>query len=140
MGITISSSKRSLDMGFFGFGRFRIDVAKQISEDFYKHYKSIYDAPMFGNERKVFFEKFDKTTKEFQQNGIVKNEVLHFLFESDCEGKISKEQAKMIYELIKDIPDDIVYGYSGREDCVKSQHMKLLFKDCFSHSKQIVWW
>ena len=78
-------------MGYFGFGRFRIDVAKQISEDFYKHYKSMYDAPMFGNERKVFFEKFDKTTKEFQQNGIVKNEVLHFLFDSDCEGKISSD-------------------------------------------------
>ena len=141
MGITISSSKRSLDMGFFGFGRFRIDVAKQTNDDFYEHYKTMYDAQMlFGIDREVFFEEFDKKTKEFEKKGIVKQEVLDFLFQSDCEGKISKTQAKMIYDLIKDIPNDIIYGYSGREDCAKSEHMKKLFKDCYSNSKQIVWW
>lgn len=58
----------------------------------------------------------------------ITDEVAGFLFQSDCDGRIDRIQAKQIYELIKECDDDM-FGYTGREDCASMADMKKVFSD-----------
>lgn len=132
MGVTISSKRYSCDMGYGGFGRFRNIVAKNVSDEFCKHYLCLSSAEAmfsFGDERKEYFEKYDAKTRDFVSEGEVTIEVANFLYQSDCSGKIDRKQAIQIFELIKDCDDGIIFGYAGRQDCAKMSDMKKIFSD-----------
>jgi hypothetical protein len=132
MGITISSKRHSCDMGYGGFGRFRNAVAEKANVEFYKHYLKLSSSEvmfLMGNARKDYFEQYDAKTKEYVNQNIVTAEVANFLYQSDCEGKVHRKQAKQIYELIKECDDNISFGYSGRKDCAKMSDMKNIFAD-----------
>lgn len=132
MGITISSKRHSFDMGYGGFGRFRNTVAEQVGGEFHKHYLLLSDSMvmfLFGEERKEYFEKYDVLTKKYIEKNAVTVEVANFLYQSDCEGKVDRKQAKQIFELIKECDDCISFGYSGRSDCAKMSDLKMIFSD-----------
>jgi hypothetical protein len=115
-------------------------VAEQYSNEFGEHYHDLDKGTwLYGTARDEFFKAYDEKTLKLLNENKVPMEIVDFCYQTDCEGKINKSQAKMIYELIKDCDDEIIYGYWGSEDCTKMKHMKQLFKDCYSHSKQIVW-
>lgn len=132
MGITIRSKRYNADMGYAGFKRFRDMVASFVGEKFHTHYTAM-DTPevsmLCGQERKWYFEEYNKTVYALIEQKEVSLEVASFLYECDCEGHIDRKQAKQIYELIKDANDDIVFGYSGRGDCAKMTDMKNIFND-----------
>lgn len=132
MGITISSKRHSCDMGYGGFGRFRNTVAEKVNADFYKHYLKLSEPDaMFsvGDTRKEYFEKYNSITEEFIKQNVITAEVANFLYQSDCEGKIDRSQAKQIYGLIKKCDDGLIFGYIGRKDCAKMSDMKSIFSD-----------
>lgn len=139
MGITIRSKHNSADMSYFGFGRFRLKVAEMYNKEFYNHLKKLYEAPYFRKERNEFFKWFDKERQRMIDEKIVEIEIDDFIYQTDCEGSINKKQAKMIYNLIKDCDDSLVYGYSGRTDCATMADMKRIFKDCTHYCKKISW-
>lgn len=119
-------------MGYGGFGRFRNAVAEKVNVEFHNHYLSLSDANVMllsGQERKDYFEKYDVITNEFINKDLVTVEVANFLYQSDCDGKIDRKQAKQIYELIKECDDDLIFGYSGRVDCTKMSDLKRIFSD-----------
>ena len=119
-------------MGYGGFKRFRDIVSFNVGEDFHNHYISM-DTPevsMLSEEKsKEYFKVYNNKIQELIDKKKVTNEVAHFLYESDCEGKIDRKQAKQIYELIKDEDDNISLGYCGRFDCAKMSDMKNIFSD-----------
>lgn len=82
-----------------------------------------------GEERKKYFKKYDASTDKFIEDGVVTIEVANFLYQSDCEGKINRRQAKQIYELIKECNDDLIFGYAGKVDCTKMSDFKNIFSD-----------
>lgn len=130
MGITINSKRHSCDMGYGGFGRFRNTVAEGVGQEFHKHYLLLSDPEvmfLFGDERVEYFKKYDATTNEFVGQGTVTAEVANFLYQSDCDGKVNRQQAKQIYELIKECNDNIVFGYFGRADCATMADLKRIF-------------
>lgn len=132
MGVTIGSKRYSCDMGYGGFCRFRNAVAEKTNNEFYKHYLELSSPEAmcsFGSERKKYFEKYDIKTKEYVEQKLVTEEVSNFLYQSDCEGKIDRKQAKQIYELIKECDDNTSFGYSGRKDCANMADMKNIFSD-----------
>jgi len=119
-------------MGYAGFGRFRNAVAEKVNEGFYKHYLSLADSKVMllsGKEREAYFKEYDTSTNNYIHQGEVTLEVANFLYQSDCEGKIDRRQAKQIYELIKECDDDISFGYSGRPDCARMSDLKNIFSD-----------
>lgn len=132
MGITIDSKRYSCDMGYGGFDRFRNTVAKKVNDEFYKHYVEL-SSPrvmcLFGKEREEYFKKYNAKTEELIEQNVVTVEVANFLYQSDCGGKIDRKQAKIIYELIKECDDNIIFGYAGRSDCAKMADMKKIFSD-----------
>jgi len=132
VGITISSKRHSCDMGYGGFGRFRNMVSEKVGVKFHEHYTSM-DVPEVifssGDKRTEFFEKYNAATEELNEQGEVTIEVANFLYQSDCNGKVDRKQAKQIYELIKGCDDNISFGYSGRKDCAKMSDLKSIFSD-----------
>jgi len=132
MGITIDSKRFSCDMGYGGFKRFRDLVAEKVDADFYRHYIQIAEVKVMlltGDKRKDFFDKYDAKTNEYVDKGIITQEVANFLYQSDCDGKVDRKQAKQIYKLIQDCDDNISFGYSGRKDCATMKDMKNIFSD-----------
>lgn len=132
MGITISSKRHSCDMGYGGFGRFRNMVAEKASTEFHKHYLLLSDTTvmfLYGEERNEYFKKYDATTNEHIEQGMVSIEVANFLYQSDCDGKVDRKQAKQIYELIKECDDNISFGYFGKADCATMADLKKIFSD-----------
>lgn len=125
-------------MGYGGFGRFRNAVAEKVNDEFYNHYLSLSDSKVVflsGKEREEYFEKYDATTNEYIEQGTVTVEVANFLYQSQCEGKIDRKQAKKIYELIRECDDELSFGYSGRVDCAKMSDLKMIFSD----GTKVVW-
>lgn len=132
MGITISSKRQSCDMGHGGFGRLRNMVAEKSSTEFHMHYLLLSDPAimfLYGEERNEYFKKYDATTNEYIGQGMVTVEVANFLYQSDCDGKVDRKQAKQIYELIKECDDNISFGYFGRPDCATMADLKKIFSD-----------
>jgi len=140
MGITIESKNFSADMGYGGFNRFRNKVATLSNLEFGKHYAKLEDAMfLYGDERESFFKDYNAKTKELVERNIISVEVANFCYQSDCEGSIDQDQAKQIYEKIKDYDDDICYGYSGRSDCAMFSDLKNIFKDCAENGDTVDW-
>ena len=140
MGVTIESKSFSADMGYGGFSRLREKVATLSNLEFGKHYAELDKAMILqGTERKSFFKKYDAKTKELVKNNIITEEVANFCYQSDCEGSIDQEQAKQIYENIKNYEDNNCYGYSGREDCAMFSDLKNIFKDCAENGDTVDW-
>jgi hypothetical protein len=119
-------------MGYGGFNRFRDAVAEEVSDEFHKHYLSLSDTKVkFLSEKETeeYFEKYNATTNEYIEQGTVTVEVANFLYQSDCEGKIDRKQAKQIYKLIKECDGNLSFGYSGRVDSAKMSDLKMIFSD-----------
>lgn len=140
MGITLSSKNLSVDMGYGGFLSFRERVAMLASDEFGQHYSTLRSSSfLFGEQRESFFNNFDNKTNEMLAENKVAIEVVDFVLQSDCEGKIKCKQAIMIYEKIKDYDDNIAYGYAGRSDCATFASIKAIFKDCVDNGGKIKW-
>lgn len=126
--------------GYGGFSRFREKVATLSNLEFGKHYAELDKAMILqGAERDSFFKKYDDKTKELVKGNLITEEIANFCYQSDCEGSIDQEQAKEIYEKIKDYEDDNCYGYSGREDCAMFSDLKNIFKDCAENGDSVDW-
>lgn len=138
MGVSINSKNYNFDMPYSGFNRFRKMVAMQLGDRFYEHYTKISDIDTFllsNAERVDYFANYDDTTKSYIQQGIVTADVANFLYQSDCDGTIDSNQAKQVYDLIKNCDDNIQYGYIGR-DCTTMADLKAIFAD----GSVVVWY
>lgn len=140
MGVTLESINCSLDFGYGGFNNIRTRVAELAAEDIGEHYKHLSDAPFFEEERKLFFEEYDKKIVEISKahNGEMDG-ILDFIYASDCDGEMSVDVCKQIYEVIKDYDDKILYGYCGRPDCAMFKDFKELVKDCVDTDCVMEW-
>jgi hypothetical protein len=142
VGITIKSKNHSADLGYGGFNRFRNKVATLSNLIFGKHYANLDSSRTFllsDDERKSFFKKYNAKTDELIEANIITVEIANFCYQSDCEGSIDQDQAKQIYEKIKDYDDDICYGYAGRSDCAMFFDLKNIFGDCAENGGKVKW-
>ncbi|WP_279146690.1 MULTISPECIES: hypothetical protein [Clostridium] len=74
------------------------------------------------------------------EQNIITAEIADFCYQPDCGGTINQDQAKQIYEKIKDYDDNICYGYIGRSDCVMFIDLKNIFKDCAENGGIVEWY
>ena len=140
MGITIESKNVSADLGFGGFSKFRQKVACLCGEKFSEHYQKLNSTIfLIGKERKDFFKKYDAETEALIKESIITAEIANFCYQSDCGGSISQNQAKQIYEVVKNYDDDLSYGYSGREDGTVFSDLKNIFEDCVKNGGEVKW-
>lgn len=140
MGVTIESKRKSIDLGYSGFRKLRSKVAQLSGDDIFKHYEHLNDAPYLSEERKQFFKEYNKQIEVIaEKHNDELNNILDFLYESDCDGEMDVEHCESIYEIIKDYDDNILYGYCGRPDCAKFKDFKDIVKECIDTKTPMTW-
>ena len=141
MGVTIDSENCSIDLGYNGFNRLRTKVAELTAPDIFEHYMKL-EKGMFltGTMKKEFFKDYNTEIQRLSEKyNEEKDNILDFLYVSDCNGEMDVEHCKSIYDVIKDYDDDICYGYCGRPDCAMFKDFKELVKDCIDTNSSMNW-
>ena len=133
MGVTITSKNPlfEFDTGYITFFYLRKNIAQAIDED-------------FGNAYLPSEENLKEALSIINQKHLDDDyeDVLDFLFASDCEGKIGYKTCKKISELLeKKLPDlkgkNIRYGYYSTG--LDYEEFILFLKDCFKYRKNMRW-
>lgn len=149
MGICINgryngkSSPYSLAMSYGTFFLLRKQVASHLCKEFFEHYSLMADA-IFSYSDKEKEDYNQKTMEIIERNELDKKKyqekILDFLYAPDCEGSISYGTCRRIYELIKDDPDELRFGYAGwGKDCSTMGDFKNLLADVAKNKGKVTW-
>ena len=138
MGITISNHKKSIDMGYGGFLNLRatistlvpcqefVDIYRELNEGYYTEWQK-----RGFKTREEYFDDYDKRVEEICVRNKLDEEVVNFLYRSDCDTKsLSPKACRHLWWLIKDYDDNVLYGYCGRPDCAKFKDFKEIVRTC----------
>lgn len=140
MGVYIQAknSKRGFHMAYSSFNTLRIFIARAMDQEFgdnYAHLRDCYHPDDFAEQE----QQADIIIK---RNDLTKyQDIIDFLYLSDCDGKVSYKVCKRIYDLIKDIPfaeSNIQYEVFLTED--EYTDFKKFLQDCYSHRRSMVWY
>lgn len=134
MGVTISNKEYGIDLTYSGFAKSRIQVAENISHAFRNWYEKFLDL-----NYKATAED-DRLCAHYQNLYGISDEVLGFLFGSDCDGKISAKTAKEIWKLIKDDNENFCIGYVGRPDRAMYQDFREIIEQAAKHRWVVKWY
>lgn len=86
------------------------------------------------------FEYSDKTTLKIKQFPDEDEDILNFLFASDCEGKISYKTCKKIYDLIKDVDfGGRTFTYMAYSDGKDYERFKEFLRECYRKRTCMRW-
>ena len=140
MGFTIyaTNSSRNFDGGMGGFMNLRTNIAIAFDKEFGKHYSTLRKC-VFEEDYDAFDEKTNKilSDERFKQED---EDVIDFLFASDCVGEISHRTCKKIYDLIKDIDfGNKIFTYGAYSDGKDYEHFKLFLLECYKHRRKMRW-
>lgn len=140
MGVTIGNNRKKIDLSYSGFNRLRAKVAHIANEELGNFYDELSKSlTLFGKEREDFIKEYDRRLEKADEEFQVSEELLDFLYESDCEGKATPKQCRQIYKIIKDYNDNIIYGYAGRKDGATFEDFKNIVQDCAKRNVQLRW-
>ena len=147
MGVSIecTNPKYSFDMGCGGFLNLRKNVAKSID----KRFGELYEESMMCLYDKSAAEDLDRKTTEYIESHPdvfpeEDNDVLDFLYTSDCGGKINYRTAKKIADLLEKSFSALdlehkMFRYAIRSHNDYREFIEFL-RDCYSHRKNMVWY
>ena len=142
MGVTISSKKHSIDIGYGSFCNLRKLFAEQCSQEIGELYRNAIklelSANFSGNE---YLQVRQNLIKEFRKLNIYRPDLVHnFLFASDASGKRSPQTCKALLKVIEPVSDDLRIGYQGRKDCATIKNLKQILQDCIEDNSMLQWY
>ena len=141
MGLTITSKIKNcnieLDGGYGMFMVLRQAIAKLYDKEFGEHYETL--SKCFFKEH---FDEFNKKANEILRNDRFKDEdedIVDFLYMSDCNGKIGYKTCKKLYNLLKYYKSDVPlrYAYYSKNDW---EDLKELLLQCYKHRANLYWY
>lgn len=133
MGIALQNKEYCMDMGYGTFFQLRKKIAHLYDENF----GEIYELWVNG---KCDNSTINRKIEELFQNKTFTdqdNYTLEFLFQSDCDGKISYKDCKRLLEVIGDYNDNIMYGYLYANHSFS--YFKEMLKDCVTKRRNLYW-
>lgn len=138
VGVSIRSKNgvHSFDCGYGGFYNLRKNIAYCISVNFGKLYENALQLNSDDHDKDI--QLLNSHIAEFNLDEKYAD-VIDFLFESDCVGKINYKTCKHIYDLIKDVDFGkkcFRYGAYAHNDY---EEFKEFLLDCYSHRKNMYW-
>ena len=138
MGISIKglyADSPVYDMGYITFFALRRDIAYTISEEFGQHYSDMPKAGFIG------FDEYDRRTEELIKKHHCKERFLSFLYQSDCNGKLSPYKCKALLDQINGMQSKKLYGYTAYPNCCLTiDKFRELLKECFDRKVYLVWY
>lgn len=143
MGVTVQCKKtgKEIDMGYFGFSRWRDKIAELYGGEWWEHYKTLDQALMLivTPEREKFFREFDEKTDRLIKEKRVDPKIVNFCMQPDCEGSINYGVCKKILAVIGDYTDDCAYGYAAYANH-DFDRLKAILQDCVDTKSKLVWY
>lgn len=140
MGYTIyaNNGSRDFDGGMGGFASLRTNIALAFDKEFGEHYSTL--RACWTKEQ---YEAFNKRTNDILADDRFKQEdedIVEFLFASDCGGEISHKTCKKIYDLIKDIDfGGKIFTYGAYSDGKDYEHFKEFLLECYKYRRKLRW-
>lgn len=140
MGLTIRSKIKTCDIELVGgYGMLltiRKEVAKLWDKEFGEHYSKLGSIVSLKD-----FEEFDKKTDKILSQERFKAEdedIVDFLYQSDCDGKISYITCKKIYDLLQKSTNNscLRYAFYSKNDW---EDLKELLLQCYKHRANLYW-
>lgn len=139
MGITLGTNRTDLSMGYGSFSRFRREVARAFSEDFGNAYSNYLDNSMktfiTGTEEEL--KELDKDFNDYLKTVNIDDDVVDFLFQTDCGGKVSCKTAKKIRDLCRQSKSNQYFGYANGQ--MNMLEIAEIFDDAVKHRCQVRW-
>lgn len=136
MGVTIGTENKSIDMGYAGFARLRMDVAGVICPELKALYETLPGAS-FGDSD---LAEYNMKLSTLQEKESIPDEVLDFLYQPDVSGEISSECAGRLLEYVCDYDNNIRYGYIGRKDCAMFRDFKDILLNSVNTGSSVLWY
>lgn len=138
MGVTIGTRRCGISMGYGSFFRFRVAVASSINSVVgwvYESYVKESIKSLYRNDTcvKGLAKKMSETFTKFS----VDEDIVDFLFQPDCDGRISYTTARKIRDLCKISKSDETFGYD--RDRRSMSEMAEIFNDGYKHRCQVKW-
>ena len=148
MGVTITSPKHSIDMGYGSFYNLRRRIATDVSQEageLYKELTEIILSPFTPHEAREeeYNQKQKRLRKVFRGRKDVENiHLVHnFLWASDAGGWRTPKACRAILEVIVDEPDEIKIGYIGwGENCATMGDFKQILQECVESGAMMHWY
>lgn len=135
-------TEKYFSFGTIGFDRLKHKIANLIGGEFSSHYlilTSTKTLTMVGKERIHFFDNYNKKTIEIIEKEKVNKDVVNFLYQPDCRGKIDCKTCEQILKIIGDYDDDFIYGFDGHGNVVKFSDFISILKSCAENKSDMVW-
>lgn len=124
MGLTVYAKGmvNTYDCGYITFGNFRMKLAET------------YDEELGALYRKWLFDGLDDDELK-RINEIIPQGLCIFLTHSDCDGKLTPKECRLIYQDIKDLKMDMLghnYGFDPKKP-IPTYNMLERWKEMFQH-------
>lgn len=128
MGVCVQCGKKSMDMSYSCFDRFRMKIAKALN----KKFGEAYELCIF--EKTVPVEEFEKVCLDTEE---LTDELFEFFMASDCEGKIKTKTVRQLVPIIEKM-DEFTLGYVGVEPYNKQDTLDF-FKHSIRYGANVTW-
>lgn len=124
-------------MGYGGFNNLRKNIAIAWDKELGETYGDMVMCMLHPKE-------YDERINRILANDRFKDEdedILDFLFASDCNGKCGYKTCGKIYNLIKDIDfGKKIFTYRAYSDGNDYEKLKLFLKECYQKRRMMVWY
>lgn len=138
MGVCLTSRKSnySFDMGYAGFHNLRTNICKAYD----KELAEIYADTLFAlRDEQAYVNKTNEILKDERFHDY-DEDILDFLYASDCSGKCGYKTCGKIYNLIKNIDyEGEIFTYGALSDGKDYEHLKSFLKECYQKRRMMIW-
>jgi hypothetical protein len=140
MGVTITAtnSRLSFDIGYGGFFNLRKNIAYALDRQLGDLYACL--PQVAGNENAC--EEYDRRVNAYLKRsglGDRYEDVIDFLYSSDCDGEVSYKTCGRIFEIIKDVNFEgkcfryAAYAHNDYDE------FKRFLRDCYARKRKMRW-
>ena len=134
MGLTITVNEfDSFDIGYFGFGNFRFELAKT----FNPRLEVLYRRWVFGHI--PYMQQEPLTNEEFEEMKKIAGDLIIFLAHPDTEGGFSPSESRRIYKCIENLTMDFeIETYHGQKCFNVLEKLKSMFYHSWKHRRRVI--
>lgn len=135
--ITAKHSEYKFRMGYGSFFFLRCRIAKALDKEFGKHYSELFAC--YFKER---FKDHDKISDRMIEEKDLDRDIIDFLYQSDCEGKINYRTCLKIHDILEEdgfLHEKHRLRYEVSFHADDSQKFMEFLKECVRYRRNMVW-
>lgn len=144
MGVSLYSNSKKVTqeftMSYGGFFALRSQIANVFDKEFGEHYSQLLKASCFlSGGTEAFNKKMNQILADKRFDG--QDDILDFFFASDCEGTISHQTCKKLYDIIKNADFQSGFQYGNFSNGIEKDwnDLKEFFLGCYKAKVSARW-